>query len=202
VKILYLSQLIPYPADAGPKIRIYHVLQYLAQAGHEITLVAFRREEDGPEQIAHLRQYCQEIHTVLMRRSRLQDLWQVASGIIAGYPFLISRDSVDEMYQTLQEVAVRDTFDAIHADQLWMAQYALAAGRRNGHARLVLDEHNAMYLIPERLAAGANPLRRAILNREAQNMARYEVETCRQFDNVVWVSAEDRRAVSGQSTKL
>jgi len=202
VKILFLSQLIPYPADAGPKIRIYHVLQYLAQAGHEITLVAFRREEDGPQQIAHLQRYCHEIHTVLMRRSRLQDLWQVASGIIAGYPFLISRDSVDEMYKMLQEVAVRGTFDAIHADQLWMAQYALAAGRRNGHARLVLDEHNAMYLIPERLASGANPLRRAILNREAQNMARYEVETCRQFDNVVWVSSEDRRSVRGQSAKL
>ncbi|MDX1688696.1 MAG: glycosyltransferase family 4 protein [Candidatus Promineifilaceae bacterium] len=202
MKILYLSQLVPYPADAGPKIRIYHVLQYLAQAGHEITLVAFRREEDDPEQLDHLYRYCREIHTVLMRRSLLQDLWQVASGIVSGHPFLISRDSVDEMYQTLQEVAVRDSFDAIHADQLWMAQYALAAGRRNGHARLVLDEHNAMYLIPERLASGANPLRRAILNREARNMARYEVETCKQFDNVVWVSAEDRRAVRGQSTKL
>lgn len=202
MKILYLSQLIPYPADAGPKIRIYHVLQYLAQAGHEITLVAFRREEDGPDQIAHLQRYCREIHTVVMRRSLLQDLWQVASGILSGYPFLISRDSVDEMYQTLQEVAVKEAFDAIHADQLWMAQYALAAGRRNAHARLVLDEHNAMYLIPQRLAEGTNPLRRAVLNREAQNMARYEVETCRQFDNVVWVSAEDRRAVGGQSAKL
>ena len=202
MKILYLSQLIPYPADAGPKIRIYHVLQYLAQAGHEITLVAFRREEDSQEQITHLEHYCHEIHTVLMRRSRLQDVWQVATGIIAGYPFLISRDSVDEMYQTLQQVAVSKTFDAIHADQLWMAQYALAAGRRNGHARLVLDEHNAMHLIPQRLAAGANPLRRAILSREAQNMARYEVETVKQFDKVVWVSAEDRRAVNGQMTRL
>ena len=137
-----------------------------------------------------------------MRRSRLQDLWQVASGLATGYPFLIGRDSIDEMYQTLQVVATRQAFDAIHADQLWMAQYALAAGRRNGHARLVLDKHNAMYLIPQRLAAGANWLRWAILNREAQNVARYEVETCRQFDNVIWVSAEDRRAVDGQSAKL
>jgi len=30
LRLLYLSQALPYPADAGPKVRSYHVLQYLA----------------------------------------------------------------------------------------------------------------------------------------------------------------------------
>jgi len=28
--LLYLSQVLPYPPDAGPKVRSYHVLQHLA----------------------------------------------------------------------------------------------------------------------------------------------------------------------------
>jgi|GEM_PF-6278091 len=30
MRILYLSQVLPFPLDAGPKVRAYHVLRYLA----------------------------------------------------------------------------------------------------------------------------------------------------------------------------
>ena len=39
------------PVDASPKARIFHFLQYLAGAGHEITLVAFRRESDKSDYV-------------------------------------------------------------------------------------------------------------------------------------------------------
>jgi glycosyltransferase involved in cell wall biosynthesis len=51
-------------------------------------------------------------------------------------------------------------------------------------------------MIPRRLAEdSANPLRRALLELESRKLARYELETCRQFDRVVWVTEEDRAAV-------
>ena len=77
MRILYLSQLVPYPLDAGPKVRIYHVLQYLAAAGHEITLMAFRREDDTEEAINHLRQFCAVAHTSLMSRTSARDIWEL-----------------------------------------------------------------------------------------------------------------------------
>ncbi|HSM57665.1 MAG TPA: glycosyltransferase family 4 protein [Candidatus Sulfomarinibacteraceae bacterium] len=199
MRILYLSQVVPYPADAGAKIRIYHVLQYLAAAGHEVTLVAFRRENDSEEAIAHLRQYCREVHTVLMQRSARQDAQHLATSILRGMPFLIARDQVEEMYRLVQTLTHTQHFDAVHADQLWMAQYALATRRQPGAqqpGKLVLDQHNAMFLIPQRLSASlSNPLKRAILHREARQLAAYERTTCQQFDAVTWVSEEDRQAV-------
>ena len=67
----------------------------------------------------------------------------------------------------------------LHADQLWMAPYALAAAARlpgsYQRPRLVLDQHNAVHLIPARLAAGAaNPIMRYGWRGEARQMARYE----------------------------
>jgi len=199
LRLLYLSQLVPYPLDAGPKVRQYYVLQYLAAAGHEVTLLAFRRDTDRSESIDRLRQICATVHTVPMTRSRARDAYHLGRSLLSSTPFLIARDAVAAMTNKAIELVAAGGFDAIHADQLWMAQYALAAAAAAPppRPRLVLDQHNAMYLIPQRLAESAtNPLQRVLLRREAELMRRYERETCRQFDSVVWVTAEDQQAVT------
>jgi glycosyltransferase involved in cell wall biosynthesis len=205
MKILFLSQLVPYPIDAGPKARSYHVLQYLAEAGHDVTLAAFRRQNDKEEAIKHLDQFCSAVHTVLLRRSRFQNVFSLITSQINGTPFLIQRDDVAEMHNLSQGLFAQQSFDAIHADQLWMAQYALAIKSKfkpSKRPQLILDQHNAVFLIPQRLASGTNnPFKRLVLNLESKRLARYEVEVCNQFDHVVWVTKEDQAAVYQQATR-
>jgi glycosyltransferase involved in cell wall biosynthesis len=81
-----------------------------------------------------------------------------------------------------------------------MAPYALAAraATKPGQARprLVLDQHNAVHLIPARLAAAAgNPVMRLGWQREARRMALYEATICQAFDRVVTVTEADRQAL-------
>ena len=71
MRILFLSQVLPYPLDAGPKVRSYFLLRHLAQH-HEVTLLTFVRNTDKPEDVAHLAEFCQAVHTVPMQRSRLR----------------------------------------------------------------------------------------------------------------------------------
>lgn len=198
MRILFLSQLVPHPVDAGPKARIYYVLRHLHAAGHEVTLLTFSRESDAAGSIDHLRQYCAAVHTVPMRRSRVRDAYHFGRSLLSGRPFLIARDDAGAMFDKARAIAQSGAFDAIHADQLWMAPYALAArdAATEPRPQLVLDQHNAVHLIPQRLAESAGGLpARLLLRREAQLMSRYERETCRRFDDVVWVTAEDRDAV-------
>lgn len=199
MQILYLSQLIPYPVDAGPKVRMYHVLRHLASAGHQITLLSFRRHSDRPEALDHLRQFCEDVHTIPMPRSPVRDVWHLLMGLLTGRPFLIRRDGVPDMYDAVRAQIRAREFDAIHADQLWMAQYALAAraeSSRRQAPKLVLDQHNAMYRIPQRLATASNSwVRQRLLTIESRNLGRYEIDTCSKFDHVVWVTEEDQRAV-------
>ncbi|HRN66667.1 MAG TPA: glycosyltransferase family 4 protein [Promineifilum sp.] len=199
MRILFLSQLIPYPLDAGPKVRAYYVLRHLAEAGHEVTLLAFSRESDSAASIDHLRQFCVAVHTVPMPRSRPRDAYHAARSLLTGQPFLIARDHVPEMIEKVKGLAVSEAFDAVHADQLWMAPCALAAWEAvvPPRPRLVLDQHNAVYLIPQRLAeSGRGALTRWLLRREARLMRAYELDTLQKFDDVVWVTAEDRAAVA------
>ena len=205
MRILFLTQVLPYPLDAGPKVRSYYVLRHLAQA-HEVTLVSFVRPSDTPAAIAHLRSFCHQVHGVSMIRSRAKDAAFLLKSLATGQPFIIQRDWVAAMANLLSQLMQNaQPFDAIHADQLWMAPYALQASAQikpvHTKPRLVLDQHNAVYLIPARLAEDErNPLKRAVLALEARKLAPYEVTICRQFDRVVWVTQADYRAVQSQTT--
>ena len=200
-RILYLTHVLPYPLDSGPKIRAYYVLRHLAPR-HEVTLVSFVREDDRPSHVAHLREVCHAVHTVPMRRSRLRDARALAVSAWSGQPALVLRDEVGEMHALLGRLVREGRFDVVHADQTSMAQYALRArARAGGGMRAVLDAHNALYRIPERMAARArNPVMRGLLRREARLMARYERETYAQFDHVVFVTDVDREVLGRQIT--
>jgi hypothetical protein len=67
MRVLFLTQVLPYPLDAGPKVRAYHILGHLAKQ-HEVTLVSFVRADDRPGAIAHLREICRAVHVVQIRR--------------------------------------------------------------------------------------------------------------------------------------
>jgi polysaccharide biosynthesis protein PslH len=203
VHILFLTQVLPYPLDAGPKTRAYYVLRHLTES-HQVTLVSFVRQSDTPEAIAHLKQFCRGVYTVPMPRSKWRDGVHLLRSLVLGQPFIMARDWLPAMAAKLSEVVTSvGPVDAVHADQLWMAPYALYAKEilSTGHCpKLVLDQHNAVYLIPQRLMGDErNPLKRALLQLETYKLARYEVDVCSRFDHVVWVTKEDFQAVQSQA---
>jgi glycosyltransferase involved in cell wall biosynthesis len=194
-RVLYLTQVLPYPLNTGARVRQYYVLRHICQH-HDVTLVSFVRADDRPEHVAHLRSVCQAVHTVPMRRSRWRDGRAIIKGLSTAQPFVIVRDEIAEMQTTLDRLLGNGKFDLVHADQVSMAQYGLM-GR---DLRRVLDLHNAMYLVTERLADHEpHPLKRLITRREARALARYEAQLCGQYDQVVFVTDEDRHLIEAQA---
>ncbi len=152
-RILFLSQLIPFPPDAGPKVRSYYVLQHLSKK-HQVTLLAFSRPDDTVDAIHHLREFCEEVDVVLLHRGFIQNLSALVFSLITGDTFTIRRDYVPKMCHMVDNLILTKHFDFIHSDQLWMAQYALRAKKISPNIKTVVDEHNACYKIFQRLASG------------------------------------------------
>jgi glycosyltransferase involved in cell wall biosynthesis len=203
-RILFLTQVLCYPLDSGAKIRAYYVLQYLAQQ-HEVTLVSFVRADDRPEYVAHLERFCHAVHTVPMCRSWLRDARAVLAAGLTDQPVIIVRDEIGEMHAALKRLVREENIDVVHADQTSMVQYVLYARSQIPNlesrqtARLVLDAHNALYRIPERMSAHErNPLKRWAFRREARALSRYEARACQCFDHVVFVADEDRQVLQGR----
>ena len=189
--ILFLAQVLPFPLDSGPKVRAYHVLRWLAARGH-LHLACFVRDDDPPDVVERLRRECAAVHVVPMRRSPGSDAGHLLRAMLGGKSFVIARDEVAGMRRLLEQLVGETEFDAVHADQLWMAQYA----RPLDVPFKVLDQHNAVYRVFQRLARNdRSRVRRWLLRSEARRLACYEAAQMEAFDEVLFVSGEDREAV-------
>lgn len=186
MRILLLTQVLPFPPDAGPKVKTYNLLQYFARH-HEVTLVSLVRSEAEAARADALRGCCAAVHTVQLHRSRRRDLMHLAGSMLSGDSFLMRRDESRELHALLHELTSRQSFDIVHADQLNMAQFAvdLPVGAR------VIDQHNAVWTIVQRMAEHSNYAKRVGLELEARRLRRYEARICARFDGMLAVSAPD-----------
>ena len=192
MKILLLTQVVPFPPDSGPKVKTHHVLRYLA-ARHRIHLVSFARSPQEEAAARSLLGLCTSVTTVPLGRSRARDAGYLARSFASGRPFLIERDDSAAMREAIETVLRDHSFDAVHADQLSMAQFAVDLPLPTR----VLDEHNAVWTIVQRSAENelAGP-RRALEELEWRRLKEYEGEMCRSFDMVTVVSKDDYAALA------
>lgn len=192
MRVLLLTQVLPYPPDSGPKAKTYNVVKFLAKR-HAVTLVSFIRDTDSPEHIRHLETLCEKVVTVPITRSPLRDLLYLGVSLLKNQPWMMLRDERPEMRAALRELAAGPGFDIVQADQLNMGQYALPFTQ----SRRVLDLHNALWVLYKRLAETlpfTKPMK-FILMRDWRLLKRYEGDICRTFEAVTAVSEEDKQAL-------
>src|SRR5215207_6355100 len=140
MRILLLSQIVPFPPDSGPKIKTHNVLRYLAER-HEVHLACFVRSAAEADHARMLRSYCSGVTIVPLARSRLHDVGYLMRSLLTRRPFLIERDDLAAMRGVVRLLLSSRSFDAVHADQISMAQFAVDAPVE----LRVLDEHNAVW---------------------------------------------------------
>ena len=200
--ILFLTQIVPFPPDAGPRVKTWHVLRYLFDRGHRVTLVTFFREEEE-RHLDKLREICHKVIGVPLRRSRIADVAFFVKSIFTGRPFLIERDDLSEYRQTVAKFIEHEKVDVIHADQLGMAQFALQPESLSGKwPATVFDAHNAVWTIVERMKEGANPILKPVLALEASRVRKYEGFIVRQLDHTLAVSEVDSSALRNASIDI
>ena len=75
MRLLFLALSFPLPANNGHKIRTWALLRALAAEGHEVSLLAFAREDETMEGQSSLGAVCRDVdivplvaRTVLYRR--------------------------------------------------------------------------------------------------------------------------------------
>ncbi len=200
--ILFLTQIIPYPPDAGPKVKTWHVLRYLSDLGYKITLVSFMRPEEQPY-VDTLRQVCTSLHTVPIRRSRIADAGYWLLSQLKRRPFLVERDDSQQMRKLIQNIVETETVDFIHADQLTMAQFALPpqslTGNPNEKAKkwpaLIFDAHNAVWTILDRMVQNMPWFIRPVVALEAYRVKQYEAMIVKEFDHTLAVTEIDKQAL-------
>lgn len=201
MRILFLTQIVPYPPDAGPKVKTWHVLRYLVESGHQVILATFVRDEERPH-LRVLEELCAEVHAIPIRRSRLADIGYLLRSNLTGRPFLIERDDSRPMREAIRQIIADAPVDVIHADQLTMTQFAyddpqLSQPVQHGHQRpyLIFDAHNAVWTIVDRTRMNVPWVLKPVLALETSRVKRYEGQLLQAFDTTLAVTDPDELAL-------
>ena len=201
MRILVLTQVLVYPADAGPKVKTLHVVHHLA-AQHKIVYCTFVRGIKEVRAAEALRTLCETVVAVPIERSRIRDARFLLESFATGDSFLLRRDESATMRAEVQKLLREQNIDAVHVDQLNMIRFVPVEWT----GKIILDEHNAVWQVVERLWQGTrNPFMRWLLGREVRLLRILEGKACRRATVVLAVSEQDRQAlheVAGQAVPI
>lgn len=193
MKILFLTQIVPYPPDSGPKVKTWQVLRYLHECGHQITLVSFVRAEEE-KHLDGIRKLGIQVYPVAMRRNRLMDVVYWLQSNLSGKPFLIERDNLKAMRSLVNELMAKEAFDVVHADQLTMTQFFVDLEKLHLAKQpiRVFDAHNATWMIVKRMGGKSLKILNPVLELESRRVKEYEGRVVRDFEWTLAVTDIDR----------
>jgi sugar transferase (PEP-CTERM/EpsH1 system associated) len=186
VKVLFLSQRVPWPPDRGDRITTSHFLEHFLARGAAVR-VGCLAEDDADEAAA--RTLAQRVAAVCApridrRRNKLTSLRGLLTGEALTLPFFRSRPLMRAVRRWLAE----DPVDLIWVYSSSMAQYALA---HTGALRVMqfaeLDSDKWL-----QFAARSRGIARAVYAREARLLLEFERRVARAFDVSFVVSEVER----------
>ena len=191
MRILMLTQVAPYPPDAGPKVKTYYLLRKLAQH-HDIELLTFARDEREREAARQLESLCSRVTAVQLERRRVREPHYAIRGWGRRQPFLVARDYRRAMAAAVDQAVHTGRIDAVHADQLSMAQYLPVSRSTSRRVRTVFDAHNAVWkLVQSLVKSQPTPAHRAAAAIEWRMLRRFEGSACAHADLTLAVSQID-----------
>jgi glycosyltransferase involved in cell wall biosynthesis len=199
VRILLLTETIPYPLNSGGRIKTFHTLNILSRE-HVVHCHAFIRNEAQRVLGRHLE--CAASLTLhLLERRAFREAVLLAGSWARAMPYTVGRHFDRSVLARLQRACRETAFDAVYCDHLSMMEYA----RRLGPP-VIHDAHNVEFDLLRRYAGtmGASP-RRLALECEWRLVRDYERRAYRASSVVLAVSdadAEQIRALAGSGTRV
>lgn len=195
MRLLFLTDRLPYPPIGGSPLRVWSLLRGLAPR-HRLELIAFAPQEQPPPPA--LQALCSRVDLVVQPprfgEARISAYFE---GREAEAPWVVQERQSDEMSRLVAERSAE--VDAVVAVQLGMTQYLDSV---RGALR-VYDAHDVESSVLEQVQTlGANPAQRLYAAREARRVKSYESELDRKTDLVLTVTEHDGAGLRALQPRL
>jgi polysaccharide biosynthesis protein PslH len=171
MRLLLLTETVPYPLDAGGRIKTFHTLQALS-AEHEVHCHAFVRtdaQRDATmEPLGHI---CRSVTLHRVSRSLTREAWYFARSLVTRVPYTVCRHYEPAVMARVADACRVHRIEAVYCDHLSMFEYA-----KRLNLPIVHDAHNVEHRIVRRHAASLSAIdpRKLVLAREWRRLRAYE----------------------------
>lgn len=204
MRILFLTNLLPYPLDNGGKIKTYTTIRALADAGHKIDLVCFTEKNNIQKEYENqLLQLCQKVEQVYLKLTTAENMQYMMlmaiKSLFSAYSFGLYKYQSDKMKQKLEELCRDNNYECIYFDHLQLCVYKEYLEKILPNAKMILDEHNCEALIMSRNADKAtNLLKKLFLQIESKKLGKFESRILGEMDANIVLSKEDYQELRKQ----
>ena len=210
MKILFLTNLLPFPLDNGGKIKTYTTLNGLYKDKHEIDLICFAEQKAiDVYGVLELKKICSSVKVIYLRlTSSVNKIYMTKIAIkslLSKYPFGVYKYISNEMKACLMEYLETYSYDLIYYDHLQLSVYDCLLYKHVQSTRRILDEHNCESTIVKRKFDSTKKfLSKTFFCLETKKYIKFERMIVKNMDNTFILSNEDYnnlRSIVGESFK-
>ena len=203
MRILIITDYLPYPLIAGDLIRTYNLLRRVAQH-HQVSVAGFFVLPDEADYVlAHFREFCYKVEAIKLPHP---PKWQRLPGIIryalTGKPYEFEFLYVRELVNKIRRLLAEDVYDVVQIEQSRMAPYVELLPKEMGPKR-VLIFHNVAANQYDRISAiTASPITRLRVSMLSRTLRNWEPHYAERFNRSVTVSEVDRQILKQANPRL
>lgn len=201
MNILIVCRELPYPPDAGYKIRTFNLIKGISKR-NSISLVCYEGSETQEGYVREMKEYCEFVKLVKREdKSKIKQLPGLAKDLISGLPWYVKYSKSREMQHAIFEIAESRDFHIVHIDDPYMAanlDQVLKAGVRKS-----VTFHNIESISYKRISKIEKNLYHKI--RDFLNwlpMQRWETRIAERFDLSIVMSSVDLQILKSKNEKL
>lgn len=194
MRILQLTNKIPYPPKDGGAIATLNMSRGLADLGHEITILGMNTSKhyfdlnNIPDELKEAISFREVmVDTRLSHRAALKNL------LFSDKPYNAERFFNDEFNARLKQLLQTEEFDIIQLEGLYLAYY-IDTIRKYSKAKISLRAHNIEHEIWERNALQEKSLlKRIYLRILARRIRSFEINVLNHYDLLIPITERDAK---------
>ncbi len=183
-RVLVITPRFPLPAIGGDKLRIIHIIEYLAR-DFDVDVFAFYSDENEIRELAALWQVCREVH--LHRMSRMTKFRNTIVGWLRGLPLQVAHYYSRAADRQVQELVARNQYDVVVAHLVRTLEYVRSASS----TQVVLEMTDAIAMNYYRIGRPRTAME-LVYRIERGRLASYESGAPERVASSVVVSDTDR----------
>ena len=192
MKILLLTNKVPYPPKDGGAIATLSLAVSMAKNGVDISILSFNTDKHYfdinkiPQEITnHLKFYSVDISTKLNPWKALKNF------IFSNEPYIAERFVSENYKNKLIELLKKEQFDIIQLEGLYMCSY-IKAIRENSNSKIAFRAHNIEHIIWQRKHKNEkNLLLKYYLKTLSKRILKYKLKYLNCYDVLIPITAED-----------
>jgi len=191
MRILFVTFGLPYPPDVGVRIHDFYLIKNVSRR-HSVSLLSMITSPEQIKFLPELRQYCDYIDYVLMRRRPAHEhIAGIAHCLLNGRPLAAHHYFYEDMASKIRDVVVEQNIDIVQVEHSLMSAYIEAIPAGIG-CKTVLSFHNVAFNQYRRMARmGIGYGQRMLYLLKSVVMRRWETKYAEKFDRCIVVSLKE-----------